>query len=291
LTGANKAYHNSLAIVFQDLEIALDEIPDWNCCGTTAYLATKEIQALGLTARNLAIASEMGNDEVIVPCNGCFTNFRKTNEHMKTEPAIRKKIDRALEEAGLNYKTNVGVRHPLDILVNEIGEEQIRKRVKRPLEGLRVAPYYGCQTTRPFGDFDDPEYPMILDHIMSWTGATVVPYQVKTKCCGGTLITTNDDVVEPLIHHLVENAREVKADVIVTCCPLCQTNLETFQPQINKRFKAKTEVPVLYFAQLLAYSMGRSFKEADIGREIVDAKKLLKPYLEAGVAHEYHHHL
>ena len=154
LTGANKAYHNSIDTVFKELEITLEEIQDWNCCGTTAYLATKEMQALGLTARNLAIASKMGNDEVIVPCNGCFTNFRKTNEHMKTMPAIRKKIDHALEKAGLDYQTNVAVRHPLDILVNEIGEEEIGGIYEALLD---FQPRYKKK--------DSPIYHFILDEI------------------------------------------------------------------------------------------------------------------------------
>ncbi|MHA1917536.1 MAG: CoB--CoM heterodisulfide reductase iron-sulfur subunit B family protein [Candidatus Ranarchaeia archaeon] len=280
LTGTNKSYDTSLKFVFDKLGINLEEIPDWNCCGTTAYLAMKEIQAFGLTARNLALASELDSDEVLIPCNGCFTNFKKANDHLKDGSSIKKRIEHALSVAGLDYKKNVEPKHILDVLVNSIGEEKVRGKVTKPLKGLKVAPYYGCQTSRPFALFDDPEFPVSMDRLLSWLGAEVVDYPVKTKCCGGTLITTDDELVLPLIDYVVNNARKAGADIIATCCPLCQTNVEMFQPKTNKKFKRKSEVPVLYFTQLMGLAMGGNFKDCDIGREIVNAKKVLRQYAE-----------
>jgi heterodisulfide reductase subunit B len=129
------------------------------------------------------------------------------------------------------------------------------------LTGLKVAPYYGCQLSRPKGMFDDPEFPSSLDSLLGWLGAEPVWYPVKAKCCGGMLMTTDSEVCEPLVHKLLSSAVDAGAECIATICPLCQINLECYQKPISKAFGTHLDIPVLYFTQLMGLAMGMDDKD------------------------------
>jgi heterodisulfide reductase subunit B len=161
------------------------------------------------------------------------------------------------------------VRHPLDVLVNEVGVEVIASAVKRSLEGLAFAPYYGCQIVRPERGFDDLEFPSTMDTLFQRLGARAVYFPLKTRCCGGMLMTTFPDVCLQLEKDLLECAAENGAQCIVTTCPLCQVNLEAYQKRVNKMFGTSYQVPVMYFTQLLGVALGCSEKELGFQRNLI----------------------
>jgi len=138
------------------------------------------------------------------------------------------------------------VKHPLEVLIHDIGLKKIMEKVKSPLTGLKVACYYGCQLVRPFTDFDDPDYPVTLDNIMEAIGAEPVEFSAKTRCCGGSLTGTIEEVGLRL--NYIKEAKKKGADVIATICPLCQFNLEITQNRIVKKYKEDIRMPVLYFS-------------------------------------------
>ena len=175
LTATNRAYDVSARSVARVLGIGLLELDDWNCCGATAYMPIREKRAFVLSARNLAIAEKEGR-ELVTICNACYVVLRKTNKYMAGNPGLRDEIRDALRAGGMDYTGSVRVRHLLDIVVNELGEEVIKRHVKRDLSGLRVACYSGCQFTRPFDDVDHPEFPEAMNRLLRWLGAEPVAF-------------------------------------------------------------------------------------------------------------------
>ncbi len=250
-----KPYDLSIRQVFKCLGVGLREIEDWNCCGATMYMSVDKLIGFAVSARNLALAQNMGCD-ICAPCSSCYTVLRKTNRHLAWNEHSRKIINESLKAAGLTYDRMVEIRHPLDILVNDVGLNAIAAASAFDLGGLRVAPYYGCQIVRPVYHFDDMEEPMTMDRLLGTLGAQVVDYPDKVRCCGGMLMTTFDEVACELNHRLLKTAEDNGAQVIATTCPLCQMNLEGYQIRINKRYNYHHHLPVVYFSQLLGLALG-----------------------------------
>ncbi|MCX6641224.1 MAG: CoB--CoM heterodisulfide reductase iron-sulfur subunit B family protein [bacterium] len=272
-----KPYDLSIREVFKTLGIGLREIEDWNCCGATMYMSIKQLVGLAVSARNLALAQNMGCD-ICAPCSSCYTILRKTNRHMAWNPHSRDLINEALKAANLSYDKMVEVRHPLDILVNDYGIDQIASRIQYRFDGLKVAPYYGCQIVRPVYHFDDLDDPQTMDRLFDALGLEVTDYPNKVRCCGGMLMTTFEDVALHLNDELLRCAEDNGADVLATACPLCQMNLESYQSQINKRYNTQHNMPILYFSQLLGLALGVEPAKLGIDTLLVKPRDLkLKP--------------
>jgi heterodisulfide reductase subunit B len=280
LESTSKAYDESLRTVFRLLGHELEELEDWNCCGSTAYMSVAETMALAVCARNLALAERRGGT-LVAPCSACYTVLSKTDRFLREQPELRSRVGDALAEAGLAYHGTLSIRHPLDVLMNDVGLEVMAARAVRTLEGLRVAPYYGCQIVRPERGFDDRENPMTLDRLFARLGATVVDYPMKVRCCGGMLMTTADAVGLRLCYELLQCAVDAGAQVIATTCPLCHINLEAYQGVINRRFHAAIRLPVVFFTQLLGLALGASARELGLDRHLVPFEPALKPLAEA----------
>jgi heterodisulfide reductase subunit B2 len=278
LSSTAKAYDESMRAVFQALDIELEELKDWNCCGATTYFSIDEKKAFALAARNLALAelqNGQGDVELVAPCSSCYLVLTKTQHYLKEYDEVRSVVTNALHAAGLEYRGKVNVRHPIDVLVNDFGLDKVSKKVTHPMKGLRIASYYGCQVVRPFATFDDALYPETMDKLMKAVGAEPVDWSLKTRCCGGSLTGTIKDAGFRLNQHLLVEATRKKADMIVTCCPLCQFNLECFQGQINKQFGEHLDVPVLFFTQLMGLALGVPEKKLGIQRLFVNPNPVL----------------
>ena len=280
LEKSSKPYDDSTKAIAEPLGLTLEEIEDWNCCGATEYFSLNKTAAFALVARNLALASSQdGFENLVAPCSACFLNLRKTDHYMGKYPIIGESTNEALAAGGLSYNPgSIKVRHLIDVVVNDVGLENMREKVSNPLTGLRVAPYYGCLIVRPeFDDepFDDPEYPMSLDHLMNAVGATVVDFPMKAHCCGGHMTQISSETAFELIRRLLHNASEYDADVIATICPMCQLNLDAYQSQVNRQFGTDYNLPILYFTQLVGLALGIHPKELGIGKEIISASKAL----------------
>ncbi len=268
LESSARAYDETTRWVFRRLGVELKELEDWNCCGATMYMSIKETISLAFSARNLALAEKV-NGQVVAPCSSCYTILNKTNHILQENFILRAKVNQSLKRAGLEYRGTVKVRHPLDVLVNDLGIEKIKEKMVRSLTGIRLAPYYGCQIVRPDGFFDDRENPTTMDRLFSGLGATIIPYSVKLRCCGGMLMTTFPEVALNLNREIIEAAVAEKADLIVTTCPLCQINLDAYQDKINHKFGTNFHIPVLFFTQLMALSLGADRYEARLKENIV----------------------
>lgn len=273
LKGTGRAYEESLLAVFRCLDIELEELPDWNCCGATTFMSVDELGSYALAARNLALAERQHLD-VMAPCAACYLVLNKTRRYMHDYPDIHTVVTRALQSIDLTYDNHVRVRHPLDILVNEVGVAAITQKVQVPLHGIKVAPYYGCQIVRPYALFDDQHNPTSMDRLLAAVGAKVVHYPLKTRCCGGSQKGTLPEIGLDLIRYLLTEAKKNQAEVIATICPLCQFNLECFQREAAQNGD-NLSIPVLYFSQLLALAFGIPPKAIGLQRGLLDIQPLL----------------
>jgi len=262
------------------LGVELKELEDWNCCGATAYFHVDELLANTLVARNLAMAEKMGLD-LVAPCSGCFKNMYFTNLHLKKDPELAEHINFALEEDNLHFSGNIGIRHLIELFVYDIGFEEIRSKIFHPLNGLRVAPYYGCQILRPRKDHEDVEQPRFFEDLLSAIGADPIDFPLKLRCCGGSLIITSRPAALSMARNLIQNAIYGEAVVIATACPLCQVNLECYQQQINQEFGTNFSMPVVYFTQLVGLALGIPPKRLGIGAELVSAMPVLSQFQDS----------
>lgn len=273
--GNAMADYHALLAVMETLGVGFEEIEDWNCCGATVTSgAIGKFPAQVLAARNLALAEKKQQD-VVASCSSCYAVLGLANQQFANEQ-YRKKANLALKEDDLQYTGSLKVRFILDVLVNDIGAQKIAAVVKKPLTGLKVACYVGCQSVKVLpDDYDDSEYPTALDKIVTALGAEPIDYENKMKCCTAALALTDPAITAATINLIVEGATKAGADIIVTSCPLCQMNLDAYQARANKQAQTDYHMPVLFISQLMALAMGLSAKQTGLSYCIVSpAKKL-----------------
>jgi len=283
LEATAKEYDISTRAVLRELGVEFEELKDWTCCGASAAETVSYLLSLVLPARNLALAEQASSDgQVIASCTACYVNFRKVEERVRETPGLLDTINEALSVDGLAYTGKVRARHLLDVLANDVGPQAIADRVKRPLKGdhkgspLRVAPYYGCQTVRPYSPFDAPDVPESMDRVLAALGAQVYPNPMKAKCCGGTLLTTKREVGLKLVSDLLKAVEG--ADCIATVCPMCQMNLDAYQGLVSQKLGRPVNIPVLYLTQLLGLAFGLPEEQLGLNHNIVPFKSLAQDF-------------
>jgi len=273
-----KEYAMAANAVNRYLDIELVEIPDWNCCGSIdAVYAYNPLLSMSLAARNLALAQNMKMD-IVTLCSACFFTLSRANNMLRENADMKSRVDKAINDAGLKYEGEIKVRHYMDVLANDVGFDKIRQKVKVPLKGLKVAPYYGCLIVRPTGikRFDDPEHPTSMDKVVEALGAEAVNYPDKTSCCGASLVITDEKVMMEMTKGPLLTAKNAQADCIVTPCPMCHFNLDAKQKDIESHFDIKIDLPILYITQLIGLAFGLDPKELGLQRNVVSPAKLLK---------------
>ncbi|MGB3702227.1 MAG: CoB--CoM heterodisulfide reductase iron-sulfur subunit B family protein [Anaerolineales bacterium] len=268
------SYNQSAMQTTKAVGVELQELEDWNCCGATTYFHVDELLAYTLVGRNLAMAEKAGHD-LVAPCSACFKNAYFANAYLKEDLDLANHINYALEADNLTFSGDIQVKHLMEVFADDVGYEELQDKVSHPLQGLRVAPYYGCQIVRPKKDHEDVENPRFFEDLMTAIGADPVDFAYRLRCCGGSLLITSREAAYQLIFELLQNVQKSGADVIATACPLCQTNLECYQMQINQEFGTDFKIPVLYFTQLIGLSLGLPAKKLGIGSEFVSADRIL----------------
>ncbi len=261
-------YDKSVRETAQYLGVELEEMPDWNCCGASSgHIISNEL-ALALTSRNLAQANKMSLD-IATPCPACFLRHRIAEYELDNSPHLKASIE---ADIGTKLALNQKTRHVLDVFYNDVGIDAIRKRVRKSLQGLRVVCYYGCYLVRPSAitGFDDPENPITMDRIMETLGAEVIDWSGKVDCCGGGASINAPEIHKKLVGKIVMYASQAEADAIVVACPLCQANLDIYQP------KDVAPLPVFYFSELTALALGSPNVKEWLSRHMTDATGLLE---------------
>jgi heterodisulfide reductase subunit B len=238
------------------LGINLVEIERWNCCGATYSLANDDLVHHLAPVRNLIRVKEQGNNKVATMCSFCYNSLKRANLLMRDDREKRKTLNDFMEEEA-KYGGEVEVVHLLNVLKDDIGWKYISEKVKNPLKGLKVAPYYGCTLLRPPEvAIDQVERPTILHRLMEAIGAEVVDFPFATECCGSFQVVGNPDSVTPRAREILSSALRRGAEALVLTCPLCHFNLGQKQPELRQKDSDFPGMPIFYFSQLLALSLG-----------------------------------
>lgn len=255
------------------LGIVLREIPEWNCCGAAFPLTNDDLRLAG-AVRNLVRTAEMGQEELLVLCSTCYNVTKRANRLMREDGARRERINTFIEA---QYDGRVRVLHLLDLLRDRLGFEALRQRVTRPLEGLRLAAYYGCYLLRPADEIalDDPETPHLFEDFLAALGAEPVLYPHRGECCGSYLAVGAPEVALDASYRILQSARLSGADALVTSCPLCHYNLDHPQRQMAARYPGFRPLPVFYITQVLGIALGLETDGFGFERHTVDLSPLL----------------
>ncbi|CAA7625179.1 CoB--CoM heterodisulfide reductase iron-sulfur subunit B family protein [Magnetospirillum sp. SS-4] len=273
----------SLRAVMGKLGVQLRDVEDWNCCGASVgHIEGGHLGQAALSGRNLANAQAAGGEDFVTPCAACYLNSHYTNEKIRENPTLKAQVNEALAEAGKSYDGGLHVRHACEVIVNDIGVDKVKEQVTNPLTGMKMAGWVGCQTVRPFANterggtwetYDDPSF---LDDFIAACGAEAVPFKGKTKCCGGSVSVMSPDKTLHLMKDILDEVKASGAEAVVTPCPLCQTNLEMYQPQINKAFGTDFNYPVLFYSQVMAVAFGLEGKtDAALHQHLIPPEALL----------------
>jgi heterodisulfide reductase subunit B len=239
--------------------LVLHEIEGWRCCGATAAHQTSTELATDLPMANLTLAAQRGFTTITAPCVACFSRLR----HAQAEAPER-------APAGLR------VQHLLHTLL-DAGLEEIRRRVRRPLGGLRVACYYGCLLTRPPAITGAPsaENPREMDRIIEALGGEPVEWSFKTECCGAGHAIVKPELVAGLVRRILRNAQAAGAEAVAVACPLCHHNLDALQDDAVRAGDLHP-TPVFFFTQLAALAFGLDERTVGLDRLLVDPRPALR---------------
>jgi len=261
-------FDQSVRAVCEKLGISLTELPDWNCCGASSAHFLDDELAIRLPARNLLMAEKIGH-ELLVPCAACFHRLKHAEKELKEDPT--RWADGKYEGKATIYHVNEFFDRPQMI-------SMIMDKVKKPLAELKCVAYYGCLSQRPAKITDSvaSENPVSMDHILKAIGAETLPWSFKTCCCGASLTLARTDLVRKLSGDIFDGAVEAGAQCIVTDCPMCQSNLDTRQKEIEAERGKRYNLPVLYVTELMALAFNDDRARDWWSKHFVDPTDLLR---------------
>jgi len=249
-------YEMSARAVMPHLGLELVELNNISCCGTPIQ-SVNNFAALYLAARNLAIAEKTGLSDLLLPCNGCYLSLSEAKHFLSQDDKLKERINNILREENLRYEGAIKFWHTINLLHDLVGEERIRRVVKRSLKGLKIAVHYGCHILRPstLQPVDDSENPRKMDDLVEWLGAKSVPYPEKLDCCGAMLLLSHLDAAFTFSGLKLKAVQDGGADALVVSCPSCQMMFDVRQKSAAATTGARLDLPVLYYTQLLGLAM------------------------------------
>ena len=272
-----KNFEDSTICSLNSIGVEVDELSRWNCCGTVFSLTTDDLIHHVAPIRNLVRAKEANYDKVMTLCAMCYNTLKRANLRIKNDPESLDILNNFMDREKVKYEGDVQVYHLLEFLKNEIGFENLAKKVVKPLKNLKVASYYGCLLVRPKEvGFDDMENPTILDDLMTELGADSVDFPYKTECCGAYQTVDRPDIIAERTKQILTSAMDRGAEIVVVSCPLCAFNLDQRQKQTAERYPEFKHIPVLYFSQPLAIALGCPEKSLRFDLNFIDPKPVLK---------------
>jgi succinate dehydrogenase / fumarate reductase cytochrome b subunit len=270
--GFTPELHGSMEKIAPLLDLELVELDRASCCGAGVIAEHSQELADTLNARTFALAEKTGSGLMMNICSTCQGSMTECQERLDANTEYRIAINDNLREEGLKYDRGVVNKNLAWVLVEELGLDELRSRVKRPLTDLRVGPFYGCYIVRPRDRLGiDDEHPRhtYLQQIIEALGGTVIDYAGAYKCCGFPIITMNKEASLKQAGRHLGDAVDAEADCLVTPCPLCHLNLDLQQPLAEKVVGRELDMPVLHLPQLLGLALGLKPKELGLQRHVV----------------------
>jgi succinate dehydrogenase / fumarate reductase cytochrome b subunit len=281
--GACPELYQSVMAVYPKLGITLEELTEAACTGAGCLQEKDQLLGDTLNARTMAMAEHKGLP-IMTICSTCQGVFAQANKRLNDDPDYLAEINKMLAPEGLKYKGTTVVKHFLWVLLEDLEEKAWKDKIVKPLKTLRAAPFYGCYLQRPseaLGFDEHPERQTSLEQVIAATGAEVVDFAGKDRCCGLPILTINEPNSMAMVHKHTTDAKTLGADVMVTPCPLCHLNLDGLQHTAASRHNTTIDMPILHFPQLLGLAMGLDSKSLGLKRNIMSPKAALE---KVGVA-------
>jgi heterodisulfide reductase subunit B len=270
LEGTAKDYAESILGICASLDIQLEEIPDWNCCGATAAHSIDHRAGIELAGRTMNLAARLPHADMLVPCPMCFNRLKT---------AVRALNQDSSNRYGMHLEASLPKVWDLaNFLASDSMLKTMAKNISKPLEGLKVVSYYGCMANRPpeITEATDFENPQALDRIIQNLGATAIPWPYKTDCCGASQVFSRRDIVSHLVGKLYDMAQRVGAQAIVVSCQMCQANLDMHQEKIGADWGKPFAFPIYYFSELIGLAHNVAGVKKWLSRHITDPFSLLR---------------
>ncbi len=272
-----KNFEDSTICSLNSIGVEVEELSRWNCCGTVFSLTTDDLIHHIAPIRNLIRVKEANYNKVMTVCAMCFNTLKRANERIKSDPESMDILNNFMDREEVQYEGDVQVFHLLEFLKDEIGFENLAKKVVKPLKKLKIASYYGCLLVRPKEiGFDDMENPTILDDLMEILGADSVDFPFKTECCGAYQTVDKPEIIADRTNRILTSAKDRGAQMVVVSCPLCAFNLDQRQKQTVEKYPEFKHIPVLYFTQALAIALGCPEETLRFDLNFIDPKPILK---------------
>jgi heterodisulfide reductase subunit B len=264
--GSAPEYGESLHAIAPRLDLDLEVIEDWNCCGASSAHATNHDLGIALAARNLALAKEQGLNQLVAPCAACYSRLSFARRALEND-AERERMDGIV---GRTCSPDVDVLNVLEVLVERL--PRIAEQATDALNGVRFACYYGCLLVKPndVTGFDDPERPTAMERIVEAAGGAPVDWPMATECCGAGFSMARTDSVLRLGRGILNAAQKARAAAVVVACPMCHSNLDFRQEAMARR--GAPPLPVLFITQLVGLALGVGDESLGLRRHFVDPR-------------------
>ena len=271
--GFTPELHGAMAKIAPMLDLELVELDRASCCGAGVIAEHNQELADTLNARTFALAQQVESAALMMNiCSTCQGAQTECQERLDANAEYREHVNRHLADDGLQYEKGLTNKNLLWLLVEDMGLDELRSRVKRPLTDLRVGPFYGCYIVRPTDRLGiDRSHPrdMYLHQVIDALGGTVIEYAGQYKCCGFPIITMNKEVSLKQAGRHLGDAVDAEADCLVTPCPLCHLNLDLQQPLAERVVGRSLNMPVLHLPQLIGLALGLEPNELGMQRHVV----------------------
>ncbi|MEE8605084.1 MAG: CoB--CoM heterodisulfide reductase iron-sulfur subunit B family protein [Candidatus Aminicenantaceae bacterium] len=272
-----KNFEDSTICALNTIGVEVEELSRWNCCGTVFSLTTDDLIHHVAPIRNLIRVKEANYDKVMTVCAMCYNTLKRANERIKSDPESMDILNNFMDREEVQYDGDVQVFHLLEFLKDEIGFENLAKKVVKPLKKLKIASYYGCLLVRPKEiGLDDMENPTILEDLMETLGGKPVDFPYKTECCGAYQTVDRPDIIADRTNRILTSAKDRGAEMVVVSCPLCAFNLDQRQKHTVEKYPEFKHIPVLYFTQALAMALGCPEETLRFDLNFIDPKPILK---------------
>ncbi len=269
-------YELSARKALPKLGIELVDLADMTCCAPPPLQSIDLETSLSIAAYNICLAEE-ADLNIVTLCTGCFESLAIANATLKRDERLRARVNQILSSAGKEFKGSKEVKHYLQVLMEDVGLDRLRKTIVKDLSNLKVASFSGCHALRPSEllKFDDPERPHVLDDLVEALGAKSIWYRNKLKCCGGLLRGYADDVALAIAREKIVNTTKAGADCIATLCPFCFLTLDLGQMLIKSTFHEEYNMPVLHYSELLSLALEIDPKELGLDFHKIKVDKVL----------------
>ena len=190
-----------------------------NCCGYVAYLVGDEDTFEECMNKNVETFSKLKPKMIVTTCAGCHRTLR----------------DLYREHAGFD----VEVLHAVEYMERLVSEGKLEFRGEFPAKVIYHDP---CDIGRHMNIYEAPR-----NVLKAIPGVELMEFKLNralAKCCGGGggLKGFDGDLSSALAGKRVAEAMDLGAEIIVSACPTCKSNLKLAAAKLQRERKQRMRV-------------------------------------------------